>query len=132
MTGYLGAGRDPRHAFQGHEDAHHERDRAERGTEGGYTNAWTASGSHGSPDYGPEGSCRRALDILSELDDELHCPKKNTARNRKWIRRVRDGMDDPDRMIGQLMFRMAYQRHPYRLPVIGDIQVSDHHAPGCV
>ena len=33
------------------------------------------------------------------------------------------GQDDPDRMIGQLMFKTAYQRHPYRLPVIGELQI---------
>ena len=33
------------------------------------------------------------------------------------------GMDDPDRMAGQLLFATAYQRHPYRLPVIGLIDV---------
>ena len=33
------------------------------------------------------------------------------------------GMDDPDRMAGQLLFATAFQRHPYRLPVIGLIDV---------
>src|SRR5438270_7388640 len=33
------------------------------------------------------------------------------------------GMDDPDRMAGQLIFATAYQRHPYRLPVIGLLDV---------
>src|SRR5205814_7291732 len=32
-------------------------------------------------------------------------------------------MDDPDRMAGQLLFATAYQRHPYRLPVIGLLDV---------
>ena len=33
------------------------------------------------------------------------------------------GFDDPDRMAGQLLFATAYQRHPYRLPVIGLLDV---------
>jgi zinc protease len=33
------------------------------------------------------------------------------------------GFDDPDRMAGQLLFSTAYHRHPYRLPVIGLLDV---------
>src|SRR5438105_14795246 len=33
------------------------------------------------------------------------------------------GMDDPDRMAGLLLFSTAYQVHPYRFPVIGDIEI---------
>ena len=33
------------------------------------------------------------------------------------------GFDDPDRVAGQLLFATAYQRHPYRLPVIGLLDV---------
>ena len=33
------------------------------------------------------------------------------------------GMDDPDRMITQLLFATAYQQHPYRLPVIGLLDI---------
>ena len=33
------------------------------------------------------------------------------------------GSDDPDRMAGQLLFATAYQRHPYRLPVIGQLDI---------
>src|SRR5437762_4750424 len=33
------------------------------------------------------------------------------------------GMDDPDRMAGLLLFATAYQRHPYRFPVIGEIEI---------
>src|SRR5438552_1559426 len=36
------------------------------------------------------------------------------------------GMDDPDRTITQLLFATAYQRHPYRLPVIGLIDIYNH------
>src|SRR5438128_3578319 len=33
------------------------------------------------------------------------------------------GMDDPDRMAGLLLFATAYQRHPYRLPVICELEI---------
>src|SRR5436305_7767628 len=33
------------------------------------------------------------------------------------------GMDDPDRMAGLLLFATAYQQHPYRFPVIGEIEI---------
>ena len=32
-------------------------------------------------------------------------------------------MDDPDRMTGQLLFATTFQRHPYRLPVIGVLEI---------
>src|SRR5437588_3961998 len=33
------------------------------------------------------------------------------------------GMDDPDRMASLLLFATAYQRHPYRFPVIGELEI---------
>src|SRR5204862_2380126 len=33
------------------------------------------------------------------------------------------GLDDPDRQSGLLLFATAYQRHPYRLPVIGQMEI---------
>jgi zinc protease len=33
------------------------------------------------------------------------------------------GMDDPDRMVSLLLFGTAYQRHPYRFPVIGELEI---------
>src|ERR1700757_3982181 len=33
------------------------------------------------------------------------------------------GMDDPDRVTSLLLFGTAYQRHPYRLPVIGEMEI---------
>ena len=33
------------------------------------------------------------------------------------------GMDDPDRVATLLLFATAYQRHPYRFPVIGEIEI---------
>src|SRR5947208_7439724 len=33
------------------------------------------------------------------------------------------GMDDPVRMTSLLLFATAYQRHPYRYPVIGELEI---------
>ena len=38
------------------------------------------------------------------------------------------GMDDPDRMASLLLFRTAYQRHPYRFPVIGSWNLQPAYA----
>ena len=51
-------------------------------------------------------------------------PAEEYAREQEVIRReFAMGMDDPDRMAGQLLFATAFQRHPYRLPVIGHIDI---------
>ncbi len=51
-------------------------------------------------------------------------PEQEYAKEQEVIRReFAMGMDDPDRMAGQLLFATAYQRHPYRLPVIGLLDV---------
>ena len=51
-------------------------------------------------------------------------PADEYAKEQEVIRReFAMGMDDPDRMAGQLLFATAFQRHPYRLPVIGLLDV---------
>src|SRR5205814_637454 len=51
-------------------------------------------------------------------------PAEEYAKEQEVIRReFAMGMDDPGRMAGQLLFATAYQRHPYRLPVIGLLDV---------
>ena len=73
--------------------------------------------------------CRRrashsALDILADAMMNSTLPAEEYAKEQEVIRReFAMGCDDPDRMVGQLLFTTAYQRHPYRLPVIGEIQM---------
>ena len=51
-------------------------------------------------------------------------PAEEYAKEQEVIRReFAMGFDDPDRMVTHLLFATAYQRHPYRLPVIGLIDV---------
>ena len=73
--------------------------------------------------------CRRtasrvALDVLSDAMMNSTLPAEEYAKEQEVIRReFAMGLDDPDRMAGQLLFATAYQRHPYRLPVIGLLDV---------
>jgi zinc protease len=51
-------------------------------------------------------------------------PIEEYAKEQEVIRReFAMGFDDPDRMSGQLLFSTAFQTHPYRLPVIGLMDV---------
>src|ERR1041384_4695482 len=65
-----------------------------------------------------------ALDVLADAMMNSTLPVEEYAKEQEVIRReFAMGMDDPDRMAGQLPFATAYQRHPYRLPVIGLLDV---------
>ncbi len=67
-----------------------------------------------------------ALDILADAMMNSTLPAEEYSKEQEVIRReFAMSYDDPDRMMGQLMFKTAYQRHPYRLPVIGEIQIFD-------
>src|SRR5258708_18076086 len=51
-------------------------------------------------------------------------PPEESKKEQEVIRReFAMGLDDPDRMVSLLLFGMAYQRHPYRFPVIGEIEI---------
>src|SRR5438552_15480767 len=72
----------------------------------------------------PKDGVGSALDILADAMMNSTLPAEEYAKEQEVIRsEFAMGMDDPDRMAGQLLFATAYQRHPYRLPVIGLIDV---------
>src|SRR5262249_3092367 len=72
----------------------------------------------------PKEGVTTALDVLSDAMMNSMLPPDEYVKEQEVIRReFAMGQDDPDRMIGQLMFKTAYQRHPYRLPVIGELQI---------
>src|SRR5213596_4421726 len=51
-------------------------------------------------------------------------PPEEYQKEQEVIRReFAMGMDDPDRMSGLLLFSTAYQVHPYRFPVIGELEI---------
>ncbi|HEX3817949.1 MAG TPA: pitrilysin family protein [Chthoniobacterales bacterium] len=94
--------------------------------EGGYVNAYTSFDRTVYWIDVPKEGVRSALDILADATRNSTLPADEYVKEQEVIRReFAMSHDDPDRMVGQLMFKTAYQRHPYRLPVIGDIQVFD-------
>jgi len=91
---------------------------------GGYINAYTSFDRTVYWIDVPKDGVPVALDILADAMMNSTLPVEEYAKEQEVIRReFAMGMDDPDRMAGQLLFATAYQRHPYRLPVIGLLDV---------
>ncbi|PZR75367.1 MAG: hypothetical protein DLM73_05490 [Chthoniobacterales bacterium] len=91
---------------------------------GGYINAYTSFDRTVYWIDVPKNGVSVALDILSDAMMNSILPAGEYAKEQEVIRReFAMGMDDPDRMAGQLLFAAAFQRHPYRLPVIGQLDI---------
>jgi zinc protease len=91
---------------------------------GGYINAYTSFDRTVYWIDVPKDGVATAIDILSDAMMNSTLPREEYAKEQEVIRReFAMGMDDPDRMAGQLLFATAYQRHPYRVPVIGHLEV---------
>lgn len=91
---------------------------------GGYINAYTSFDRTVFWIDVPKDGVSVAVDVLADAMMNSTLPAEEYAKEQEVIRReFAMGMDDPDRMAGQLLFATAYQRHPYRLPVIGLIDV---------
>src|SRR5437899_419416 len=91
---------------------------------GGYINAYTSFDRTVFWIDVPKDGVSSALAILSDAMMNSTLPPEEYQKEQEVIRReFAMGMDDPDRMAGLLLFATAYQRHPYRIPVIGDIEV---------
>src|SRR5947207_10007633 len=90
---------------------------------GGYINAYTSFDHTVFWIDVPKDGVTTALDVLADaLNSTL--PREEYLKEQEVIRReFAMGLDDPDRMAGLLLFATAYQRHPYRFPVIGDIEI---------
>lgn len=68
----------------------------------------------------PSAAFPEIVDVLSDIVLHSTLPTDEVARERDVILREIDmGLDDPDRQLSQALFRTAFQRHPYREPVIG-------------
>jgi len=94
--------------------------------EGGYINAYTSFDRTVYWIDVPKEGVASSLDILADAMMNSTLPPEEYVKEQEVIRReFAMGHDDPDRMMGQLMFKTAYQRHPYRLPVIGELQIFD-------
>src|ERR1043166_1642566 len=91
---------------------------------GGYINAYTSFDRTVFWIDVPKDGVAAALDVLADAMMNSTLPPQEYAKEQEVIRReFAMGMDDPDRMAGQLLFATAYQKHPYRLPVIGQLEV---------
>jgi zinc protease len=91
---------------------------------GGYINAYTSFDRTVYWIDVPKDGAPVALEVLSDAMVNSTLPAEEYAKEQEVIRReFAMGMDDPDRMAGQLLFATAFQRHPYRLPVIGQLDV---------
>src|SRR3954468_8242867 len=91
---------------------------------GGYINAYTSFDRTVYWIDVPKDGVPVALEVLADAMVNSTLPVEEYAKEQEVIRReFAMGMDDPDRIAGQLLFATAYQRHPYRLPVIGLLDV---------
>src|SRR4051812_29528183 len=91
---------------------------------GGYINAYTSFDRTVFWIDVPKDGVTVAIDVLADAMMNSTLPAEEYAKEQEVIRReFAMGMDDPDRMAGQLLFATAYQRHPYRLPVIGLLDI---------
>jgi len=69
---------------------------------------------------GPSAAFEGIADVLSDIVLHSTLPDEEVERERDVILREIDmGLDDPDRRLSQALFHTAFQRHPYREPVIG-------------
>ena len=91
---------------------------------GGYINAYTSFDRTVFWIDVPKDGVPAALSILSDAMMNSTLPPEEYAKEQEVIRReFAMGLDDPDRQAGLLLFATAYQRHPYRLPVIGEMEI---------
>src|SRR5881396_2352076 len=91
---------------------------------GGYINAYTSFDRTVFWIDVPKNGVSTALEILADATMNSTLPPAEYQKEQEVIRReFAMGMDDPDRMAGLLLFATAYQRHPYRFPVIGEIEI---------
>src|SRR6267143_85891 len=91
---------------------------------GGYINAYTSFDRTVFWIDVPKDGVATALGVLSDAMMNSTLPPEEYRKEQEVIRReFAMGMDDPDRVAGLLLFATAYQRHPYRFPVIGEIEI---------
>jgi len=91
---------------------------------GGYINAYTSFDRTVFWIDVPKDGVASALDVLADAMMNSTLPREEYVKEQEVIRReFAMGLDDPDRVAGLLLFATAYQRHPYRFPVIGDIEI---------
>ncbi len=87
---------------------------------GGHVNAYTSFDRTVFFADMPAPSWKVGFDVLSDAVMNADFPEAEWQREREVVlREVSMGKDNPDRVIGELLWRTAYLIHPYRFPVIG-------------
>src|ERR1700730_7880036 len=91
---------------------------------GGYINAYTSFDRTVFWIDVPKDGVFTALAVLADAMMNSTLPPEEYGKEQEVIRReFAMTLDDPDRMASQLLLSTAYQRHPYRLPVIGEMDI---------
>src|SRR3954469_16414983 len=91
---------------------------------GGYINAYTSFDRTVYWIDVPKAGVATALEVLSDAMVNSTLPEDEYIKEQEVIRReFAMGFDDPDRMVSHLLFATTYQRHPYRFPVIGELEI---------
>ena len=91
---------------------------------GGYINAYTSFDRTVFWIDVPKEGVTTALDILADAMMNSTLPPEEYQKEQEVIRReFAMNQDEPDRVATLLLFATAYQRHPYRFPVIGEIEI---------
>lgn len=91
---------------------------------GGYINAYTSFDRTVFWIDVPSSGVETALSVLSDAILNSTLPPDEYVKEQEVIRReFAMGFDDPDRMSTLKMFETAYAVHPYRVPVIGYLDV---------
>jgi zinc protease len=91
---------------------------------GGYINAYTSFDRTVYWIDVPKAGVSTAVEVLGDAMMNSTLPEEEYVKEQEVIRReFAMGFDDPDRMVSHLLFATAYQRHPYRFPVIGELEI---------
>ncbi len=92
--------------------------------QGGYINAYTSYDRTVFWIDIPSKGASAAVDLLSDAMMNSTLPPAEYTKEQEVIRReFAMGYDNPDRMSGLKLFETAYREHPYRIPVIGHIEI---------
>jgi zinc protease len=106
--------------FKGTERRHGKAISREVHAMGGGINAYTTFDRTVYYIDAPASAFKQIVDVLSDIVLHSTLPEEEVDRERDVILREIDmGLDDPDRQLSQALFRTAFQKHPYREPVIG-------------
>jgi zinc protease len=91
---------------------------------GGYMNAYTSFDRTVYHIDVPNTGTRVAIDILCDIMQNASLPADELAKELDVIRREMDmNVDDPSRRASRRLFETAYTRSPYRLTVIGYLDI---------